>query len=65
MKLIKKIKVQSQSEKDKSYLVQIFDNGGAICECPYWRFKSHDSTWFQCKHIKRALKHLKDKNATK
>lgn len=65
MNLIKKIKVQSQTDKNKSYLVQIFDDGGAVCECPYWKFKSHDNLFFQCKHIKRAFKYLEEKNATK
>lgn len=65
MKLIKKIKVQSQSEKDKKYLVQIYEDGSAICECPYWQFKSHGDPNFLCKHGRRALQYLKEQNATK
>jgi len=55
---MRKIKVGSENDKSKSYLVQILDDGKTICECKDWQFRSKNDLWYRCKHISRAIKHI-------
>jgi len=64
MKLTHKINVDSQNDGKKKYLVQIFDDGSAVCECKDYKFRSKNDMWYKCKHISRSLKHIKEKNAS-
>jgi hypothetical protein len=60
MKPIKIARVQSQSNKSKSYLVEIYADGSATCECPYFEKKLHGDPQRQCKHIKRYFEYKKN-----
>ena len=66
MKPVYKIKVGSQNDSDKKYLVQFFDDGSSMCECKDWEFRSKGNLLYFCKHIKRAIRHkIKNEKRTK
>ena len=62
MKIKHLIKVDSQNDKKQKYLVQIFEDGSATCECQSWQFRNKGNLFYQCKHIKRCLEYLSKKN---
>lgn len=52
--------MQSDSNADKDYLVQIDPHGEHVCTCVNFaitrnKWKKQGKTGYQCKHIKRAL----------
>jgi hypothetical protein len=57
MQLVKKYYVGSETDKAKKYLVELFDDGSATCECEFFKFKGYKG-FGSCKHIKRSLEHL-------
>lgn len=61
MQITNKINIGSQTDKKTSYLVQFYEDGSATCSCPFWKFKSHGDLFFQCKHIKKAIKYYEGK----
>lgn len=58
-KVIKKYKVRSFKKKDVFYIVEQWNNGDFVCECPAYSYNYKIS----CKHIELVKKHLwKQKN---
>jgi len=53
--------VDSEKNKNKKYKVQLFPDGSATCECHDWQFRSNNNLWYQCKHIIRVHRHIKNK----
>jgi len=51
-------KVRSETNPKKIYKVRHFDNGEFACECPNYIFSKKG---YQCKHILKVKKYLKEK----
>jgi len=60
MKPSKIFNVDSEKNKKKKYQVQLFPDGSATCECMDWQCRSNNNPFYQCKHIIRVHRHIKN-----
>jgi len=61
IKLSHKFTVDSKRGKTLKYLVKIYSDGHATCECLYYQYTGFRKGLGECEHIERALNHIKNK----
>lgn len=55
-------RIKSETDPKKKYKIWSFDNGTFACECPDYAFQKKG---YECKHIKKVKKYLKEKEVKK